>query len=171
LRKKDEDWALFWCSLLQPIIFGEVTEEEIYGLLKAIAQEERLFPNGTRRKPSLTTLRRKLVIYRQGGFQAFARKARSDRGKPRSHPLEVIQRAIELKRDQPRRSEETINKFLLAERGEVLPKSTLIPLPQGSGGHAPEARGRERAGASPLEQGPLQRPVGWRFRGGALRPL
>ena len=28
MRKKDEDWALFWCSLLEPMIFGEVTEEE-----------------------------------------------------------------------------------------------------------------------------------------------
>jgi len=146
VRKKDEDWALFWCSLLEPLIFGEVTEEETQGFLRTIAQEERLFPNGTRRKPSLTTLRRKLLIYRQGGFQAFARKARSDRGTPRSHCLEVIHRAIELKRDQPRRSQETINKFLRTERGEVLPKSTLY-------------RYLKEAGATRLKLGVEKEPV------------
>jgi len=44
LRKKDEDWALFWCSLLEPVIFGEVAEEDTLAFLKKTAQEERLFP-------------------------------------------------------------------------------------------------------------------------------
>jgi putative transposase len=146
VRKEDEDWALFWCSLLEPVIFGEVPEEETPGFLKKIAQEERLFPNGIRRKPALTTLRRKLILYREGGFQAFARKPRSDRGTPRAHPLEVIQRAIELKRDQPLRSEETINQFLRTERGIILPRSTLF-------------RYLKDAGATRLKLGVAKEPV------------
>jgi len=146
MRKKDEDWALFWCSLLQPVIFGEVPEEETGRFLKKIAEEERLFPNGVRKKPSLTTLRRKLLIYRQGGFQAFARKARCDRGMPRAHPAEMIQKAIELKRDQARRSEETINKFLKGEWARTLPKSTLY-------------RHLKEAGATRLKLGVEKQPV------------
>jgi putative transposase len=146
VRKKDEDWALFWCSLLQPVIFGEVSEEETGRFLRKIAREERLFPDGVRKKPSLTTLRRKLSIYRQGGFQAFARKARCDRGKPRAHPPEMIQKAIVLKRDQVRRSEETINKFLKGEWGKTLPKSTLY-------------RHLKEAGATRLKLGVDQEPV------------
>lgn len=146
MRKKDEDWALFWCSLLEPVIFGEVAEEDTLAFLKKIAQEERLFPNGVRKKPALTTLLRKLIVYRQGGFQAFARKARSDRGKPRIHSLEVVQRAVELKKDQPRRSEETINQFLRTERGVVLPRSTLF-------------RYLKEAGATRLKLGVAKEPV------------
>ena len=31
MRRCDEEWAVFWCSLLQPVLFGEVDHEEYLG--------------------------------------------------------------------------------------------------------------------------------------------
>lgn len=63
--------------------------------------------------------------YRNDGFEALARHPRSDRGQSRVHGDELVEKAVELKRDQPRRSYITINKFLKVEYGKTIPKSTL----------------------------------------------
>jgi transposase len=94
----------------------------------------------------LSTLRRKLRQYRQAGFEGLARKGRADRGRPRAHDPAIIEKAIELKRDQPRRSEETINQFLQSWYGKTLPKSTLY-------------RALKQAGATRIKLGISRRPV------------
>jgi len=126
MRKKDEQWALFWCALLQPVLF-EHREREVstYRFLKELSKKEVAFPDGTFRRPSLSTLKRKLRQYRKEGFDALARKKRSDRGQSRVVPRHVIERAVAIKRDLPTRSSETINNMLKAEYGLTLPKSTL----------------------------------------------
>jgi putative transposase len=125
MNEKDQVWALFWCSLLRPLIEGETEPEDALRCLREIAAQEHLFPDGRRRRVSATTLRRKWQTFQKDGFEALARKPRSDRGQSRKHQPELIQRAVELKKDQPLRSDETINKFLQAQFGQQLPKSTL----------------------------------------------
>jgi len=126
MRKKDEQRALFWCSLLRPVLFEDGRHEvSTYRFLKELSEKEVAFPDGAWRRPSLSSLKRKLRKYRKEGFDALARKTRSDRGRPRAVPKEVIDRAVTIKRDLPTRSSETINKFLQAEYGLTLPDSTL----------------------------------------------
>ena len=125
MADRDEQWAVFWCSLLSPLFYGEVSAEQTGRFLRQLADTECLFPDGTRRKPSRATLWRKWKLYCQGGFEALFRKRRSDRGKPRKATPEMIAKAIELKRDQPYRSDETINQFLQREFATTIPKSTL----------------------------------------------
>ena len=125
MKSKDQEWALFWCSLLRPVLFGEIEKEKTQPFLKSLTQEEYLFPNGKRRRPSLSTLKRKLKKYRKEGFEALARKIRSDRGKPRAASKSMVDKAIALKKDQPRRSDETINRFLKEEFGKTIPPSSL----------------------------------------------
>ena len=146
MRCRDEQWAVFWCSLLQPVLFGEVDRADINRFLKQLAAQEHLFPNGVRKKPSLSTLRRKLGRYRQTGFEGLARKPRADRGRPRAHTPEAIETAIKLKRDQPRRSDETINQFLRSWYGKPVPKSTLY-------------RFLKQAGATRIKLGISTQPV------------
>jgi transposase InsO family protein len=122
---RHQQWAVFWCSLLGPLIYGEIAPEEAGGFLSELAETEQLFPDGQRRKPSRATLWRKWKQYQEGGFEALFRKQRDDRGKSRQATQQMIDRAIELKKDQPRRSEETINRFLEQEFHKKLPKSTL----------------------------------------------
>ena len=146
MKDKDLDRAIFWCSLLGPILLGEIPPEETASFLRELAAEERRFPDGKRRKPSLTTLRRKLRLYREGGFEALARKRRSDRGKPRVHSAAILEKAVDIKRDQPRRSHLVINKFLCAEHGTTVPKSTIY-------------RHLKKAGATRLKLGVEKRKV------------
>lgn len=125
MKQKDEKWALFWCDLLHPVLFEEVEPEQIHGFLKELSQKEVVFPGGRMGKPSLSTLRRKLKKYHAGGFDALARKDRQDRGRARSAPHDIIATAIELKKEQPRRSHVVINRFLNDIHGVALSRSTL----------------------------------------------
>lgn len=127
-QDRDEQWAVFWCSLLGPLLREEIPAEGAADFLRELSETQRRFPDGQRKKPSRSTLWRKWKQYRDGGFEALLPRRRSDRGKPRKNREKrqaMIDCAIELKKDQPRRSEETINQFLKEEFQETLPKATL----------------------------------------------
>lgn len=125
MHQKEEKWVIFWCDLLKPVIFEEIEEEGIHQFLQKTAETEVVFPDGRVAKPSLSTLKRKLGKYRQGGFNAMARKPRSDRKKSRRVPPEIIAKAVELKKEQPYRSYQTINRMLQNMYGTTLCRSTL----------------------------------------------
>jgi putative transposase len=125
LDKEQEKWAIFWCELFTPVIYDEIEPELTNQFLRKLAKTKTRFPDGRVRKPSLSTLRRKLNRYRQGGFDALARKGRSDRGKSRNIAAEIIEKAIVLKKEQPRRSPKIINQFLEEIYGTTIPRSTL----------------------------------------------
>jgi len=104
MNRKQERQAVFWCSLLRPVLYGEIPRGEVAAYLRKLCAEEIVFPNGRRGRPSLSTLKRKLRAFRQDGFDSLKRKARSDRGTVRAVPREVIETAVAAKRDQPLRS-------------------------------------------------------------------
>jgi putative transposase len=110
---------------IKPLIFGEIDEQATNRFLKTLAQEPIRFPDGRIKKPSLSTLRRKLNRYRQEGFDGLERQKRSDRGKPRGVGPEVIATAIELKKEQPYRSPKAINRFLQSMYATTVPRATL----------------------------------------------
>jgi len=141
-----EQWAIFWCSLLSPLLYGEIPPEEAGGFLRQLASTEQVFPDGQRRRPSRATLWRKWKQYRDGGFEALFRKRRSDRGKPRKATQAMIVKAVELKTEQPYRSNVPLNQFLESEFGKTIPKSTLY-------------RHLKQAGATRLKLGISQRKV------------
>jgi len=150
MDSKDETWAIFWCSLLHPVLFREIEPDETHRYLKKLSEQDSLFPNGKKRKPSLSTLKRKLTKYREDGFEALARKKRSDRGKPRAVAQEIINKAVEIKRDQPKRSHQTINLFLKDYYNIQIPRSTLY-------------RHLKQHGATQLKLGVVQKKVRCRW--------
>ena len=125
MTEKDRVWALFGCSLLRPLIEGEIEQGDVTRCLREIAAQVHLFPDGRRRKTSVTTLQRKWHTFQKDGFEGLARQPRGDRNGSRKYKPEVIQLAVKLKKEQPLRSDETINQFLQAEFGQKIPKSTL----------------------------------------------
>ena len=125
---RQEQWAVFWCSLLGPLLYGEVPPEEAGPFLNQLASTEHLFPDGQRRRPLRATVWRKWKQYRDGGFERLFRKRRKDRGKPRKATPAMVAKAIELKKEQPRRSNVPINQFLQAEFHATIPKSTSIGI-------------------------------------------
>jgi len=60
MNHSDDDWAVFWCSLLGPILLDEVTTGERRRYLKQLSQREVTLPNGQRKRISYSTLRRKV---------------------------------------------------------------------------------------------------------------
>lgn len=99
-----------------------------------------------RRRPSRATAWRKWKQYCEGGFEALFRKRRSDRGRLRKATAAMIAKAIELKTEQPYRSDVPLNQFLQSEFGRTIPKPTLY-------------RHLKRAGATRLKLGISQRKV------------
>jgi transposase InsO family protein len=146
MREQDERSAVFWCGLLRPLIFGEIEVGGKAAFLRKLASEEIVFPDGKRRKPSLSTLKRKLRRYKKQGFDALARKRRSDLGRIRSAKPEVLQTAIEAKRSVPTRSPRILNLILEHRHDKQITRSTLY-------------RHLKDAGATRMKLGVTQEPV------------
>ncbi len=125
MHHADDDWAVFWCSLLGPILLEEVPAGERRRFLKELSQKEVLLPNGRRKRISLSTLRRKVRQFRQQKIAGLRRQPRQDHGKARKDRDAMIARAIALKKEQPRRSPKVINEFLKKEFGRTIPKATM----------------------------------------------
>lgn len=125
MDRDEEAWAVFRCSLLSPLLTGEIPEAEREAYFRSLAQDERLLPNGKRKQISVRTLRRWWKRLREEGIEGTARRPRSDRGRARKKDQELLDRAVELKRQQPRRSDVVINRILRREFGRGVPRSTL----------------------------------------------
>lgn len=125
MNEEQERWAVFWCSLLRPILYGEIPKGGVAAFLRKLASEEVVYPNGQRKCPPTSTLKRKLKRYRRSGFEALFRKPRSDKGIPRVVPAEVIDTAVAAKREQPYRSDQALNQILDARHGKQMKRSTL----------------------------------------------
>ena len=125
MDRDDQAWPVFWCSLLSPLLLGEVPEAEREAYFRMLAEQERLLPNGQRKRISVRTLRRWWKRLRDEGVEGTFRRRRSDRGRPRSRQQPLLERAVELKKEQPRRSDVVINRILKQEFGRGLPRSTL----------------------------------------------
>ena len=58
MRHDDDDWAVFWCSLLGPILLEDVPAGERRRFLLNLSQQQVQLPDGKRKRISLSTLRR-----------------------------------------------------------------------------------------------------------------
>jgi transposase InsO family protein len=125
MRQHDEDWAVFWCSLLGEILLDGIPAGERRRYLEALSQKVVTLPNGRRKRISLSTLRRKVRQFRKLRIAGLKRKPRSDRGGIRKDRRAMLDRAIQLKREQPCRSPHAINQILAHEFGRTIPKATL----------------------------------------------
>ena len=125
MDRDDQAWAVFRCSLLSPLLLEEIPVAEREAYFRLLSQEERLLPNGRRKRISVRTLRRWWKRLSEEGVSGTFRRRRSDRGQPRSKQQRQLQRAVELKREQPRRSYTVINRILIHEFGHGVPRSTF----------------------------------------------
>jgi transposase len=125
MDRDDQAWAVLWCSLLSPLLLGEIPQAEREAYFRSLAAEERLLPNGQRKRVSVRTLRRWWRRLREEGVAGTFRRPRSDRGRPRANQQALLERAVELKKEQPRRSDVVINRILKQEFGRGVPRSTL----------------------------------------------
>lgn len=125
MRCSNEDWAVFWCSLLSPVLLGEIPERRRERYFHQLSQEERLLPDGRRKRVSVRTFRRWWRRLKDEGVPGLYRRRRADRGKPRKKRGDLLARAVALKKEQPFRSDKAINRILKREFGSQIPRSTL----------------------------------------------
>lgn len=125
MNTKQEQEAIFWCNLLRSVLFEDLDKDEIRQELRALSKNEVVFPSGVKRKPSLSTLKRKFKKYSCGGFNSMGRKQRNDIGQTRAVDQEIIATAIAAKKEQPKRSPIIINQILKKIYGQQVPRSTL----------------------------------------------
>jgi hypothetical protein len=121
----DQAWAVFRCRLLSPLMLGEIPASERGRYFHELSQQEYLLPHGQRRRLSVRTLRRWWRRLKAEGVHGTTRRRRQDRGHSRKKHQDILARAVELKREQPRRSHRVLNKILEREFGKTLAKSTL----------------------------------------------
>ena len=124
-----DDKALFRYRLIAPLLDPDLKRGDKNLLFSAIAAKVHLLPNGRERRFSRETIRSWYKRYRKLGFEeGLKNKGRSDRGKSRVVPTEIIQKACDLKIEVPQRTLRSIINILekekLFEPGQ-LAKSTL----------------------------------------------
>jgi transposase InsO family protein len=118
--------TLFWGRVLSGVLFKAPEDDRSdRQILLEIAKQEFFDPTGKPRRFSLATLKRKLKRYRDQGIDGLGTRPRSDRGAIRGQRARALERAIELKRENPQRSELKINLLLRHEGIPSLPSSTL----------------------------------------------
>ena len=100
--------ALFRYGLVAPLIHDPPPPGHQERRLRQIAAKSYTIPASTRTRVSITTLRRYLKAYREGGFDALRPKSRADKGVPRAFPPEVVDRAVALREEQPSRTTQTL---------------------------------------------------------------
>ena len=91
-------------------------------LVREIAAREHLDPAGRRRRISRDTLDRWIRAWRRGGFDALVPDARQSA--PRL-PVEVIEMAVSLKRENPARTATQVRRILRAQMGWAPGERTL----------------------------------------------
>lgn len=107
--------ALFRYRLIAPLLDPLADDDEKRRWRKWVLATEHATPDGRRRRVGERTLRRWVAAYRAGGFEALRPSARRDQGRLRRLPPAVLERAVALKREEPRRSVPHILRILAAD--------------------------------------------------------
>ena len=125
MDRNDLAWTAFRASLLAPLLTGEITSRDRGSYFRKLSQQTHVMPDGRSGTISMRTLRRWHQHLRASGIDGLTPKRRNDRGQAQRDNRAKVQRAIELKREGPWRSDEVINRVLQSEFGSRLASSTL----------------------------------------------
>lgn len=120
--------ANFRYGLIAPLVSRKLETGEQMALLRDIASHMYTTPAGEEKRMSLRTLERYVQAYRTGGWDALVPSVRADKLQAREIPADVLEKAIALKQEQPRRSVRQIIAILeLAQfvASGILKESTL----------------------------------------------
>lgn len=122
----DEQVAAFRYGLIAPIVSRQtpLLPGELKRLLEEIAALSYDIPGSRRIRVSVRTLERFVANYREDGWDSLKPKKRPKRNST-VLSAELLQKAIDLRRERPERSVEQI--IFLLEHGGVAPKGSLAP--------------------------------------------
>lgn len=120
------EWALFRYRLIAEVV--EATEEARGALLNALAAEDHQLPGGRLKRFSRRTLARWVRRYETKKLAGLMRAPRRDKGQVRSVTTAALERAAQLRKEEPNRSTSTLIDILEREgsvANGVLKRSTV----------------------------------------------
>ena len=103
-HERNTEIALFRYGLIATLLFSPPFTGQVERLLRQIASQRYDIPYSKRKLVGISTLRRYLKQYQQGGFDALRPQERCDKGIPRALAAEVLEKAIALRQEQPART-------------------------------------------------------------------
>jgi putative transposase len=116
-EERRREVGLFGYALTREAADPGLSKAERGRLVRALAEQEHVGPDGRLVRVSRTTLDDWIRAYRRGGFEALIPKSRDIA--PRT-PVEVLELAFELKRERPDRTAAQVREIMLAA-GEPVP--------------------------------------------------
>lgn len=122
--------ALFRYGLIAEFVHLPPNSPGLYAKLQTKAQQDYSIPGSTRTRVAAETLRDWLKSYRRGGFDALLPQPRSDRGRSRALPADVVDHLLSLKEELPQLSIPQLIRMAI-KRGitaEPLPRATVHRL-------------------------------------------
>lgn len=156
-EQRRRDIALFRYGLCRQAADPRLSARERGVLVRALAAQEHVGPDGELVTVGRSTLDRWIVAWRQGGFDALV--PRPPVVSPRT-PAEVLELAVALKREVPARTAAQVRQVMLAATGSAPALRTLqrhferLGLIVGEHGEPPRVFGRfEAAAPNDLWQG------------------
>ncbi len=99
-----ERQALFWYALIAPLLDPTISSKERRDHIKRVLEKDHAIPDSSRRRISRATLFRKLAEYRRAGFGGLKKPDRADKGASRTIKPDWLNKAIELRLEQPGRT-------------------------------------------------------------------
>lgn len=118
-----EKTALFRYQLIARLLDPQIPEAERKAWRDWVTHHQHAGPDGKLCRVSARTLRRWVALYRLGQFKAIQAPPRRDKGRPRSLPAAVLDKAMALKQTEPRRSVPQV--IAILERNGDAPAGTL----------------------------------------------
>lgn len=124
MDQRAKEIANFRYGLISPIVAKlELAPGETQALIEDAAKKTYKIPYSTRVQVSTRTVERYLNLYRQGGYEALVPKYLSGKASATRIPIEYLDKAAALKRENPRRSILQIIETL--EMANVVPEGIL----------------------------------------------
>jgi putative transposase len=125
---KAEKIALFRYGLIAPLVLEPLPHGELTRRAQEIAARHYEIPYSRRTSVSVDTLLNWTLRYRDGGFEALARKPRQDHGQSRTIPPQLADLIERLKRENPHRAGTTLLRELALVSGQNEPAVSASTL-------------------------------------------
>jgi len=116
--------ALFRHGLIAHLVHHPPDSGRLEAELRRISAQPYVIPHSKRTRVSLASLRRYYRAYREHGFEALLPKPRRDTGQPQAFDHVVLQRAIQLREQEPGRTTSMLVEILKRD-GQVVNGHTL----------------------------------------------
>lgn len=124
--ERNTEIALFRYGLIAPLLYEPQEAGVTEKALRAVAARSYKIPHSKRTQVSVTTLRRYLQAYQEGGFEALLPQERGDKRAPRAFGPQLLAKAVALREEQPARTTPMIVQ-LLKRDPEVKPDELPNP--------------------------------------------